>query len=148
MTTRTLTRTLTGTLTGTRTAPPGTVLAATTLATAGPRAIRLRRTLLGAASGRLFAAYWGCLGLVDLTRSAPDVVGVAAVAVLVAGLSVRQRPLVALALAGTGWLFVTGFVVHSLGVLAVGGPADAVRLGVLVAAATAVSALGRRTGRR
>jgi len=110
-----------------------------------PRA-PLREHLVRSAAGRLFAAYWGSLVVVDLTRGLGDVVGLLALLTLAVLCSTRQGPLVSAGVAATVWLFLTGFVVNSYGLLALSGPADAVRLGVLVLAAIVTARITRRPG--
>jgi hypothetical protein len=100
------------------------------------RAVPLVRVLRSDAGARLFVAYWACLAAVDLTGGPFTVAGVA---VVVAACSVRQRVRTAVAVAVTGWLFVTGFLGDRHGELVVHGWADAVRLGLLVTAAAATA---------
>ena len=104
------------------------------------RDVPLARLLRHDAGARLFAAYWACLVVVDLTASSFTVAGVA---VVVAACSVRQRVRTAVAVGVTGWLFVTGFLGDRHGELVVHGPADVVRVVLLVTAAVA-TALGTR----
>jgi hypothetical protein len=93
------------------------------------RVVPLVRLLRSDAGARLFAAYWACLVVVDLTG---DSLTVAGVAVVVTVCSVRQRVRTAVAVGLTGWLFVTGFLADRHGELVVHGPADVVRLALLV----------------
>jgi hypothetical protein len=93
----------------------------------------------------LFVAYWGSVTAVDVTGAGPVAVG--AVALVVVVCSLRQRLGVAVGVAGIGWVFVTGFVANAGGALAVHGPADAVRLLLLVSAGVAAAALTRRGAR-
>jgi hypothetical protein len=102
----------------------------------------LRACLVSSVGGRLFAAYWGSLALVDLTRSS-EPLALMAVALLVAALARHQPPAVALGVAAIGWSFLTGFVSHAAGDLRGTGPADLVRFGALVAAALLVAACTR-----
>jgi hypothetical protein len=104
------------------------------------RGVPVARVLRHDAGARLFAAYWACLVVVDLTAGSFTVAGVTLV---VAACSVRQRVRTAVALGVTGWLFVTGFLGDRHGELVVHGPADVVRVALLVTAATA-AALGTR----
>ena len=109
------------------------------------RDVPLVRLLWTDAGARLFAAYWACLAVVDLTG---DSVTVAGVAVVVAVCSVRQRVGTAVAVGVTGWLFVTGFLGDRHGELVVHGPADAVRLALLVTAAVATACATHPRGAR
>ena len=86
---------------------------------------------------RLAIVLWGGLALTDATRlaGAPPYVGVAALALLVAAASIGMGIGTALGTGGVGWLLATGFVVHRFGVLAYDGPADLVRLLLLVGVA-------------
>jgi hypothetical protein len=102
----------------------------------------LRTVLVREASGRMFAAYWGSLVLVDLTREVPAL-AVGTVAVLVAALSTHQAYVARLGVAVTGWLFLTGFVSHTGGDLRGLGTTDLLVLALLVAVAT-----GAPRGRR
>jgi K+-sensing histidine kinase KdpD len=121
-------------------------------AAAPPQALRTQ--LRTSTAGRFLATYWGSVLVVDLTRPLGQAVCLVALVGLVAACSVHQHVAVAIALGLVAWLFVTGFVVNPLGLLAVHGPADAVRLALLttVAALTAhlTSATAARTteGRR
>jgi nitroreductase len=110
-----------------------------------PAEAPVRRVVWSGAGGRLFAAYWLSLAVVDLP--APGPVLVAGVLLVVAVCSVRQGLVTAVAAAGIGWLFVTGFVVDRLGELTWHGSADAVRLLLLVAAAAATAHLTHRGDR-
>jgi hypothetical protein len=85
----------------------------------------------------LFTAFWGGLLLVDVGRAAhaPAAVQLALIAVLGAACCVHHGIGTALAVAGIGWLVVTGFVVNSGGDLSVRGPGDVLRLVVLGLAA-------------
>jgi hypothetical protein len=109
------------------------------------RDVPLVRLLRSDAGARLFAAYWACLVVVDLTG---DSLTVAGVAVVVAVCSVRQRARTAVAVGVTGWLFVTGFLADRHGELVVHGPGDVVRLGLLVTAAVATTFATRPRGAR
>ena len=102
----------------------------------------MRRHLVEGSAARLFAAYWGSLLLVDLTHGVRSL-ALPAVALLVAALSTGRTVAVAVCVAVIGWLFVTGFAVNSLGELRVTGPADGVRVAVLLAGAM----LGRLASR-
>lgn len=88
---------------------------------------------------RLFAAYWGCLAAVDLTRSAPEPLALGVVVVLVTAFSHHQHTGTAAAVGLIGWLFVDGFVSHAHGVLAVDGPGDVARLALFVTVAVAAA---------
>jgi hypothetical protein len=113
---------------------------------ASPARSSLRGTLTQGGAGRLFAAYWGSLVLVDLTRPAPFVAATA-VAALVAVLAGHQPYVVGLGVAGTGWLFLDGFVSHTGGDLRGTGPADLLLLAVLVVVAALAGALTRGSRR-
>jgi len=93
---------------------------------------------------RMFTALWGSLAAVDLAKAAPPAVALALVALVALLSSVGQRIGPALAVGGICWLVATGFVVNDLGVLAVAGWPDAVRLVALLAVAVLGSVLGRR----
>jgi hypothetical protein len=95
--------------------------------------------LLRHAATRLFLAFWGSLVVVDATRAAGQVVGVAALAALAGVCSLHQPRLVAVSVALVSWLFLTGFVVNAYGDLTVRGPADLLRLVLLTAVATLVA---------
>ena len=109
------------------------------------RDVPLVRLLWTGAGARLFAAYWACLAVVDLTG---DSVTVAGVAVVAAVCSVHQRVGTAVAVGVTGWLFVTGFLGDRHGELVVHGWPDAVRLALLVTAATATACSTHPRGAR
>ena len=109
------------------------------------RDVPLVRRLRSDAGARLFAAYWACLVVVDLTGGSLTVAGVA---VVVAVCSVRQRVRTAVAVGVTGWLFVTGFLGDRHGELVVHGWPDAVRLVLLVTAATATACSTHPRGAR
>ena len=109
------------------------------------RDVPLVRLLWTGAGARLFAAYWACLVVVDLTG---DSLTVAGVALVVAVCSVRQRVRTAVAVGVTGWLFVTGFLGDRHGELVVHGWPDAVRLALLVTAATATACSTHPRGAR
>lgn len=93
---------------------------------------------------RLFVVFWGGLALVDVSRAwdAPTTLEIALLAGVAVACSIGQATGTAVALAGVAWLVVTGFVVNPDGALRLTGPADALRLGVLVA--VAVAAAGQR----
>ena len=97
----------------------------------------LRTHLARDSSPRLFVALWGGLALVDAARvgQAPPNVQFLALAALAGACSIGQGLGAALAVAGIVWLVTLGFVVNSLGVLAITGPADGLRLALLVLAA-------------
>ena len=95
---------------------------------------------------RLFATYWGCVVLVDLTPR--GVVTVAGILVLVAACSVHLDPVGAVAVAATGWLFTVGFVSNAHGELAPHGWNDLAVLALLVLAAAGAAALTHRRGDR
>lgn len=86
---------------------------------------------------RLFVVLWGGMALVDVARHAHAThpLQVLLLAALVGLCCLRQPVGPALAIAGLGWLVVTGFVVHRYGDLAWSGSADLTRLGVIVGAA-------------
>ena len=93
---------------------------------------------------RLFVVFWGGLALVAVWRAwdAPTPLELALGAGVGVDGSLGLATGTAVALAGVAWLVVTGFVVNPDGALRLTGPADALRLGVLVAAA--VAAAGQR----
>ena len=93
------------------------------------------------AGGRLFAAYWGSLLVVDLTRGGPVGVATATLALLVAGCSHGRSTGTAVAVAGIAWCFLVGFVVHADGELGPQRPGD---LALLALVATLVAAATRR----
>jgi hypothetical protein len=99
--------------------------------------------LLSSGPGRFFLTYWGSLVLVDATRDASRLIGMGALAALVAASSTRQPPAVAAGLAVVVWLFVTGFVVNTGGRIALHGTPDLERLTALLAVATLAAALTR-----
>ena len=105
-----------------------------------------REQLWSTQGARLFAAYWLSLAAVDLTRAAPGPLRLGVVVVLVAACSLHQGAGTAGAIGVIGWLFVDGFVSHAHGVLAVDGPADVVRLFLLVAVAVATGRTSRTHG--
>jgi hypothetical protein len=94
---------------------------------------------------RLAVVLGGGLALTDVTRmaGAPSYVALAALALLVATASLGMGSGTALAAGFVGWLLATGFVVHHFGVLAYDGPADLVRLALLLAVAVAATHLRR-----
>ena len=93
---------------------------------------------------RLCTSLWGSLLVIDVARGAPPWVSILLVGLVVALSSLGQSPGLALIAGGIGWLVVTGFVVNDLGVLAVSGWADALRLLVLLGAAELGSLGGRQ----
>ena len=86
-------------------------------------------------SFRAFVMLWGGFALAIVVRDAAPTLAVAAFAAAAALLSIGIRPSGALAVGAVAWLVTDGFVVHDYGTLAWTGVADAVRLGVLLAAA-------------
>ena len=100
--------------------------------------------LVHAAAPRLFLALWGGLAVVDVARvgQAPASLQVGLLAALAGVCSIGQRIGPALAVAGTVWLVALGFVVNTSGVLALTGPADGLRLALLVTTALAATTLG------
>ena len=82
---------------------------------------------------RLFVVFWGGLAVVDVARAAdaPDSTQIGLLAVLVAACCLGQGRGTTLAVAGVGWLVVTGFVVNDYGELTFTDPADAARLVLL-----------------
>ena len=103
----------------------------------------LRTHLTYDASPRLFVALWGGLAVVDVSRAgqAPPTVQVLLLTTLAGVCSVGQRVGAALAVAGIVWLVTLGFVVNTMGVLAVTGTADARRLALLVLVALGATTL-------
>lgn len=98
----------------------------------------LLRTLAQDGAGRLFLVFWGSLLAVDLaglTRAPRALAAGGVVAVVVVG-SLGQRVPTALLAAGTGWLFVNGFVEDSLGVLRWHAATDVGLIVLLVVLAT------------
>ena len=87
--------------------------------------------------GRMFVALWGGLAVVDIARPSVGAVSTGALVVaLVAGCGVGQRPIAAVAIAGTGWLVINGFVQHRYGVLGFGATSWWLLAVVLVAVLT------------
>jgi hypothetical protein len=109
-----------------------------TLRTATTRSDVPLRELWPLAGARLFVAYWGALAVVDV---ADGTLAVAGAAVLVAACSVHQHAFTAVAVAVEVWLFLVAFLGNRDGTLAVHGPADAVRLLLLLTVATTTAAL-------
>jgi hypothetical protein len=110
-----------------------------------PDLLRATRHSVG---GRLFVALWGGLALVDLLRpTAGTFASGVIVAVLVVGCGIGQPRAAALAIAGTGWLVINGFVLHRYGVLGL-GPSSWWPLGVLLVLVLAVSWRTSGGGRR
>ena len=96
-------------------------------------------------SFRAFLMLWGGFLLAIVVRGTGPVLAVAAFAAAAATLSVGIRLSGALAVAAVAWLVANGFVVHDYGTLAWTGFADALRLGILLAAALgAAEATGHR----
>ena len=102
----------------------------------------LARTLLREAGPRLFFVFWSSLVVVDVAAvtRVPRAWGILGVALVVALAGLRQRALTAVAAAGTGWLFVNGFLENRLGVLSWHGAGDARILLLLVLAGVAAAA--------
>ncbi len=71
----------------------------------------------------------------------PPTLQVALLVGLAGACSVGQRMRSAIAVAGIVWLVTLGFVVHTRGELALTGPADGLRLAVLVVTALAATAV-------
>jgi hypothetical protein len=109
-----------------------------TLRTTVPRSDVPLRELWPDAGARLFVAYWGALVVVDLTDGTA---AVAATALLVVVCSLHQHVVTAVAVAVEGWLFLVGFLGHGHGELVLHGTGDPARLLLLLAVATATSAL-------
>jgi hypothetical protein len=86
---------------------------------------------------RVFVTFWGGLGVLDVGGSvgAPPAVRLWTMVAIAAGCSVRAPLVTALLVGSTAWLLVEGFVVNSEGLLHWGGPADAVRLVLLLSTA-------------
>lgn len=96
-------------------------------------------------ASRVFVALWGGLLVVDLARTTGlGVAGqVTALVVLAAAAAIGTDTGTALAVAGTAWLVVTGFVINQFGVLDWSGPGDLGRLGVLTFASLTGAGVGR-----
>jgi hypothetical protein len=105
----------------------------------------LRAHLRSAPSYRLFVVFWGGLALIDVARlaHAPSLWQITLLAALVAACCLSQRRGTALAVAGVGWLLVTGFVVNEYGELHFTGPADGLRLAILAIVALAATEVRR-----
>ena len=105
----------------------------------------LARTLLRDAGPRLFLVFWSSLLVVDVAAVArvPQPWTVTGIGLVVALASLRQRTLTAVAAAGTGWLFVNGFVENKLGVLSWRGADDAWILLLLVLAGVSAATFTR-----
>jgi hypothetical protein len=101
--------------------------------------VPLRAYVQDLPSFRAFVMLWGGFALAIVVRDAPAALAVAAFAAAAALLSIGIRVSGALAVGGVAWLVANGFVVHDYGTLAWTGAADAVRLGVLLAAAVCVA---------
>ena len=102
----------------------------------------LRQLLWEGLGARLFATYWGCVAVVDVTPR--GFVTVAGIVALVGVCSVHLVPRAAIALAGTGWLFVVGFVSNAHGELELHGPGDMAVLALLLLAAPGCAAMTQR----
>jgi hypothetical protein len=89
---------------------------------------------------RLFAAYWGSLLVVDVSRHVLVVAAASMIALSVA-CSIGQRLLVAAGIGATAWCFLTGFALNTYGDLTVHTSLDLVWLVVLVASALAAAGL-------
>ena len=100
-----------------------------------PSVVPLRAYVQDLPSFRAFVMLWGGFALAIVVRGAPPALAVTAFAAAAALLSIGIRLSGALAVGGVAWLVANGFVVHDYGTLAWTGAADAVRLGVLLAAA-------------
>jgi hypothetical protein len=74
---------------------------------------------------------------------APPVVQVGVVAALVAVCSYAATRVIAVCLAGIGWLLVNGFVVHHLGQLGFVGVGDLSRAALLLGVALVAQGMGR-----
>ena len=98
----------------------------------------LSQTLVRGGAGRLFLVFWGSLMAVDVAgvARAPRAVAVGGVVAVVVVGSLGQHVPTALLAAGTGWLFVNGFVEDRLGVLRWHPATDAGLLVLLVVFAT------------
>ena len=103
--------------------------------------VPLRQLLWEGLGARLVATYWGCVVVVDLTPTPRGLLTVAGIAALVAVCSVHQDPGAVVAVAGTGWLFVVGFVSNAHGELAPHGWSDFGVLGLLLVVAAGAAAL-------
>ena len=110
--------------------------------TSVPPFSRTSRVSIHAAGVRLFAAYWGSLALVDLTRQAPAV-AVTVLVVWAAACSIGQRCLVAAAVGAITWCFLTGFVVNTNGDLTVHTTLDLAWLVLLSTTALVAAGLSR-----
>jgi len=90
---------------------------------------------------RVVVVLWGGLALADIGSAthAPSYAALVAIAVLVTVAAIGMPIATALVEAGVGWLVVDGFVLHSLGVLGLGGTQGLALLGLLVVLATAAS---------
>jgi hypothetical protein len=99
----------------------------------------LRTHLSHAPAARLFLAFWGGLAVVDVARAAQaqPTLQVFLLAAFAGACSVGQRVGPALAVSGIVWLVALGFVVNTMGVLAIAGPADGLRLALIVVSALA-----------
>jgi hypothetical protein len=102
----------------------------------------------GGAGGRLFAAYWGSLLVVDLTRGGRVGVTTATLALLVAACSHGRSTVTAVAVAVIAWCFLVGFVVHAHGELGPQRPDDLALLAVVATLAAATTRPRRTRGAR
>ncbi len=102
----------------------------------------LAGTLVREAGPRLFFVFWSSLVVVDVAAATrvPQAWGVIGIALVVALGGLRQRLLTAVAVAGTGWLFVNGFLENRLGALSWHGADDARILLLLVLAGVSAAA--------
>ena len=94
---------------------------------------------------RPLLALWGGLALIDVGHlvGAAPLVQVAAITALVAGCSYGVGRVVAVCVAGIGWLVVNGFVVHHLGQLGFVGSGDVVRAALLLGVALTAAEVRR-----
>jgi hypothetical protein len=94
---------------------------------------------------RPLLALWGGLAVLDVGRlvGAAPTVQVAFMAVVVAACSYGAGHILAVAVAGIGWLLLNGFVAHGWGQLGFTGGGDVVRAAVLLVVAQGVAELGR-----
>jgi len=90
---------------------------------------------------RPLLALWGGLAVLDGGRllGAAPLVEVAAITALVAGCSYGVGRLVAVCVAGIGWLLLNGFVAHQFGQLGFVGLGDVVRAVLLLCVALRVA---------
>ena len=94
---------------------------------------------------RPLIALWGGLFVLDVGRvvGAAPLAQIGAITVLVTGCSYGVGRLVAVCVAGIGWLLLNGFVAHQLGQLGFAGTGDVVRALLLLGAALTVAEQNR-----